>query len=321
MVGPHRSTVSGIGHNVFDQYFYLLYGMGNQSMQAVGLCILLLVAAVATVAVLPGTALADVDQDFVDEINDGAIAEVNAHLEETVNPGLEHVEGIDTVDPVEAETEAEAESEADRLEAEAERIQEEMFDRVPREMNEQAGRQVVSPDAIETPDDARDEAQDFYDTYSAIRPDSAEEGKEALMNAADFVEETNEKFDEAAASLRGDRHGVVEGTVVDEDGEVVADATVSIDEEDHPDVAVGDDGSFELELVEGEWTIVVEADGYERANESVDVDPADTASVEVTLTADEDDSSYRAVAEELPGFGVTAALVAGLLAAALVTRR
>ncbi|WP_175480088.1 carboxypeptidase-like regulatory domain-containing protein [Natrinema salaciae] len=80
--------------------------------------------------------------------------------------------------------------------------------------------------------------------------------------------------------------GTVEGTVTDTDGEPIADATVTVGDQQ---TTTDEDGSYALELEAGEYTLAVSADGYEDASEDVAVDAGATATVDVTLQQEDDE--------------------------------
>ncbi|QSW84759.1 carboxypeptidase regulatory-like domain-containing protein [Natrinema longum] len=136
-----------------------------------------------------------------------------------------------------------------------------------------------------------------------------EEGEYTLEVSADEYESTSETVTVDAdgtttvdVSLEGDDGGsdpapsvgTVTGTVTDEDGEPIADATISADDET---VTTADDGSYELELEDGEYTLEITADGYEDASETVSVDADTTVTVDVTLTETDDESDVDVIVD------------------------
>jgi len=74
---------------------------------------------------------------------------------------------------------------------------------------------------------------------------------------------------------------VVEGTVTDADGAPIAGATVETGF--GTDAETADDGSFELDVADGQWDVAVDQFGYQVATESVDVAGGETVTQDITL--------------------------------------
>ncbi|MFC4543530.1 carboxypeptidase-like regulatory domain-containing protein [Halosolutus amylolyticus] len=302
----------------------------NERQAGTFLLTLLLVASLA-IAGLSGSATAEeIDDDVVDEVNDDEIATVNEMVEE-VNAGLGNVSAVEGVDPVEAETDAEAEAEAERLWDEADRLEEAVLTQVVAEINyrsqEKIGRDIAD-DSVSTPEEARTEAQNIEDTYVHIDED-AQTAADSLWQNADRVEAIRENLTAAATELADPPTGVVEGTVTNDDGEPVDGAEIAV-EGSVESTTTGADGTYELELREGSYTLTVEADDHEGIESTIEVAENETVDGDVTMAATEsdDDGDDEADADEpdegeddgLPGFGAATALVA-LLAAVAIARR
>lgn len=78
--------------------------------------------------------------------------------------------------------------------------------------------------------------------------------------------------------------GEIEGTVKNEDGEPIADATVSIDTE-NIDTTTNEDGAYSLAVGVGEYEVTAGAPGYEHVTETVTIENLeDTVELNFTLT-------------------------------------
>lgn len=126
----------------------------------------------------------------------------------TINASLEHMEGVDPIAPVEADSPVETAQEADRLREEVDRLTSEIFTQVPEEINiesqERSGIELLGaagtppPEEIETPDDAR-EAADALPSLGA----DVEEAADALRATADIADAIDEQLHWAADLLDG----------------------------------------------------------------------------------------------------------------------
>ncbi|MFC4542851.1 carboxypeptidase regulatory-like domain-containing protein [Halosolutus amylolyticus] len=225
-------------------------------------------------------------------INEGSIAETNDRVA-GINDRLENVEPVMKIDPLEAETREEGKAEAKRLSDDADRLQDDTLTQVPKEINEQAGFEMTDPDAIRTPQDARDEADRIESNYPG---EDAERAAQALRDAADFVEEFQRDLSRASTDLlevaAEPPTGTVEGTATDESGEPIAGVTVSIGGEE---VTTDRSGSYEFELIEDEYTLRGSTAGYVDGKETVEVVGDRETTVDLTLEADER-YDYRTVA-------------------------
>lgn len=116
---------------------------------------------------------------------------------ESTNERFQNVDDIEYVENVSASSPEELESEAQRLRDEIERIHNDLRDKVPREINQQAVEQVGfelldDPDAYESPEDFREGAQDVPNDRAAEAMNQAADGmeriEEALTGAAETLE-------------------------------------------------------------------------------------------------------------------------------------
>jgi hypothetical protein len=136
-----------------------------------------------------------------DESLSDAVSAVNSTIEHlntnednslaTLNEALENVESVATIDPVEASNADQAASEAERLRSEAERITGEIVDKVPREINAQAGFQYVNPDDYT-------EVQDLQEGANNV---SSEEAANSLQTAYDLAVMVRDQLNTAANRL------------------------------------------------------------------------------------------------------------------------
>ncbi|MDF9745116.1 carboxypeptidase regulatory-like domain-containing protein [Natrinema salsiterrestre] len=131
----------------------------------------------------------------------------------------------------------------------------------------------------------RQTTTDENGTYSL----ELEPGEYTLAVSADGYEDASETVTvEAAATTTADvtldaepSDGTLDGTVTDADGEPIADATVSVGDQQ---TTTDENGSYSLELEAGEYTLTVSAEGYEDASEDVAIEADETTTVDVTLT-------------------------------------
>lgn len=116
----------------------------------------------------------------------------------TINQQLANVESVELISPVEADSASVAREEAQRLRDEFDRVEEEIFTQVPKEINAQAQDEfgfdlIQEPDSIQTAADARQEAQEGDAAIS-------DEAVQALNGAADVADGIEEGL-AAAANL------------------------------------------------------------------------------------------------------------------------
>lgn len=279
--------------------------------------IALAVTLVAVAGIVGATgAVSAVDEATVEDVNDD-LRESNDRIETELNDELEEVEGVETIELVDPD--ADPDDEADRLENDYERLSAEMMETVMAEVNAQAGQELVDADAVDTPEDLRDEADSLEATYGHINEDAIM-AAESLRAIADGVEDLEETLVGAAHQLRGEVVGTVTGTVTDADGEPIDGVTVSVDGES--DEATTDaDGEYELRTMAGSQTLVFDHESFDDAEESVDVAGDDTTDYDVELAAG-DDGDEADGEDGMPGFGVAvtlAALALGALAARTAT--
>ncbi|MFC4542853.1 carboxypeptidase regulatory-like domain-containing protein [Halosolutus amylolyticus] len=269
----------------------------------------LLITATAGPGIVAGAAGSSSEEGSVER----TVEEINAETIATINEEIagyeEHftyTEPIQPIDEVDAETPEEAEAEAAWLRDEANRLQDESFTKVVAEINEQAREEhgydgdFVDP-STSTPAEARAEADRIEEEYGGVS-DAAREAAEMLRNTADFVENFQAWMNADADALleaadAEPQTGTVEGTVVDEDGDPIGSATVTVDDER---VATDADGSFELTIREGEHDLTIDAAGYEGTSTTVEVVAGETVSDEATLQT-EGGVDYRVAAMPLEG--------------------
>lgn len=131
--------------------------------------------------------------EIIDPLNndpDGSISSINGRLE--------NVDPIDPIPSVEAETESEALEEADRLREEWNRVQDDIFTQVPKEINVQAQDEfgfdlIEDIDTIQTAEDAREAAEgDASISDAAV---------DALNNSADIADDIEAGLNNAANTL------------------------------------------------------------------------------------------------------------------------
>jgi hypothetical protein len=131
--------------------------------------------------------------DIIDRLNndpDGSLSSINERLA--------NVEPVGLIDPVEAETESAAMEEASRLREEWNRVQEEIFTQVPKEINAQSQEEfdfklIEDVDALQTAEDAREAAEGDASI--------SQEAVDALNGAADIAEDIEAGLNEAATIL------------------------------------------------------------------------------------------------------------------------
>ncbi|PCR90931.1 carboxypeptidase regulatory-like domain-containing protein [Natrinema ejinorense] len=235
-----------------------------------------------------------VNNNEITAAND-AIGSFNDKLQQKAGLVGADVENVEQVDPVEAETVSEAQAEADRLRADADDRQAAIFDRVVAVIN-QGGIADVDPAEVQSPADARDVADDLEEQGGL-----AETAAQSLRDAADLVEtDIQPNLNGAADKLEALEDddpapsvGTLEGTVTDTDGEPIANATVAVGNEQ---TTTDDNGSYAIELEEGDYTLEITADGYENATANVTVEADSTETVDVSLEDDSDEGS-ESVAE------------------------
>lgn len=110
----------------------------------------------------------------------------------SLNEGLENVDPVAPIDPVEAETADAAGQEAQRLRDEADRVVAAIVDKVPREINAQAGPlTLVDEETVETVQDLRDQAEEVGN----------DDASQALTDAADLADYIREELNAAADRL------------------------------------------------------------------------------------------------------------------------
>jgi len=125
---------------------------------------------------------------FVVESVNEVITALNQQEDESISVLNSYIESDETVSyltPVSAETPEEATAEAERLRNVRNTITNEILDVVPREANRQVFGPALDPDDIETPDDARQEADELEEEESS---DVYGEAPTRLREAADFTE-------------------------------------------------------------------------------------------------------------------------------------
>ncbi|MFC4541686.1 carboxypeptidase regulatory-like domain-containing protein [Halosolutus amylolyticus] len=264
--------------------------MNRQQVGVFLLSTLLVLSSGIAVGVGPGTVAAqEFDESDVEEVNANAIADTNDRIEET-NDGLENVEDVELVAEVEAETAAEAEAEAQRLREAATRVHDTMLDRVVDEINEQAqdrvGRDIANH--VDTAAEAREEADRIEAEYGHIS-DGAKEAADSLRRTADRVEAIDDDLNAAANTLAMPDTGTVEGTVTDDDGEPIEGVEIAAIESTGSTTS-DEDGTYEIEVGEGDQPIRFSTSGYETVEETVTVEANGTAALDVSMAAEEDDA-------------------------------
>ncbi|WP_254523413.1 carboxypeptidase regulatory-like domain-containing protein [Natrinema caseinilyticum] len=215
-----------------------------------------------------------------------SIASFNDQLQQKADLLRVDVENVDQVPAASAESASEAQAEADRLRTAADDREAAIFDRVVTVIND-GGVADVDPNAVQSPDDARNVA-DRLEQQGGLATQAAT----SLRDAADLVEtEIKPNLTAAADKLSAveaePTTGTVEGTVTDSDGNAVANATVTVGDQQ---TTTGEDGSYALELESGEYTVSVSAEGYQDASENVTVEAGGTATVDVALQTTDDGS-------------------------------
>jgi len=78
-------------------------------------------------------------------------------------------------------------------------------------------------------------------------------------------------------------------SVVDQDGNAVDGADVSLNDSVSDEKTTGGDGEVEWEVEDGTYSVTANADGYQSAEDSVEIDGSDE-SIELTLEEESDDS-------------------------------
>lgn len=133
---------------------------------------------------------------------EGTVSSVNETIEmlnteegqslTTLNNRLQNVDGVEMIEEVSASSADEAQSEAERLRNEIDRIQTAIIDKVPREINAQAGFELVDPSAYESLDDLEQGAEDVpNDRAASAMREAAALGnlvEQELSSAADQLE-------------------------------------------------------------------------------------------------------------------------------------
>ncbi len=98
-----------------------------------------------------------------------------------------------------------------------------------------------------------------------------------------------------------DDQGGVEGIITNEAVEAVQDATVRLQGTSQETQTAGD-GSFALSLISpGDYTLLIEADGYIPAERSITIAPGDITFLDIVLTSTPSTEAYT-VEQELVGF-------------------
>ncbi|QLG47397.1 carboxypeptidase regulatory-like domain-containing protein [Natrinema halophilum] len=239
-----------------------------------------------------------VNENEIANAND-AITSFNEQLQQKANLLGVDVESVETVAEVEATTSSEGQSEANRLRTAADDREAAIFDRVVTVINE-GGVADVDPNEVQSPADARAVA-DRLEQQGGLATQAAQ----SLRDAADLVETDLEPnlttAAEKLAALDGNESepaiGFIDGVITAANGEPIANATVSVGEQQTTTAA---DGSYGLELESGEYTVTVSAEGYRDASEEATVEANATTTVDVTLTEANDDGSTPG---ECPGPG------------------
>lgn len=293
--------------------------MTRQQVQVVLMTLLVVLSLGAAVAFVPGTAAA-VDQELVDDINDG-VQETNDRMEADLHPELENTDPPDMMEPVDPDDSAE--EMYNHLDSEVDRLSIEMLHAVVGEINavaEEMGQgQIIDPDDIETPDDARAEGDGFVDDYGHIT-DRADEGQDGLYEVADSVEELNDRFGDALNQLETEAFsdadmGTIEGTVTDEDGDPIE--GVEIEAEEGPGEATTDEnGEYEIEILSGDNTLVFSHADLATTEEEVSVGTDETETVDVTMAEDgdeEDDGGLLATVLNVGGLLLTVVAIGGAI--------
>ncbi|PGF15191.1 hypothetical protein CP556_03000 [Natrinema sp. CBA1119] len=86
-----------------------------------------------------------------------------------------------------------------------------------------------------------------------------------------------------------DRTHALTVSVIDQDGNAIDGADVSLDDASSDEKTTGGDGEVEWEVEDGTYSVTANTDGYQSAEDSVEID-GDDESIELTLE-EEDDSS------------------------------
>ena len=259
------------------------------------LLVLIMVVSVVAMGVGPGTVTADETvEDDVATVNDEYIPVVNELVSEA-NEELEEVDDVEKTDPVEAETRDEALDEADRLQGEIDRYPDDILGSIVEEINIQAEEEVgqyldgdLIDDPVETPDDAREQADYIEENFGDLS-DEAERAYEGLRDAADGLEEGEDALESAIFILEGGSVGSIAGGPVEDTdtGEPIEGVTVEV--EDGPSSQTDEDGMYEISGVpEGDHTLIVH--GADEESEDVTVEEDEETAVEgVVIEAPEDD--------------------------------
>ncbi|ELY55095.1 hypothetical protein C493_11452 [Natronolimnohabitans innermongolicus JCM 12255] len=172
------------------------------------------------------------DDDSGDVDHDEAVEQVNSIIEDT-NERLENVDDVEPIDEIDANT--------------GDDVQEEVFTQVVAEINAQS-QELLGTDiagAVDTPDEARAEADEIEAEYGA----AAQEAVDGLNDAADNVEEIRELTDRGGSgdgsadelTVGADDSETVTTGLEDDtatvslhlDGDEIAEATADYDEMDN----------------------------------------------------------------------------------------
>ena len=299
--------------------------MVRQEGRVVAVSLLVVLALAVGVAVVPGAAGAqddEVDQDLIDEANEG-IDITNEGLETELYPQLEETEHPAGLESIEAETTAELEVAYEELDEDLDRLTLEMLHAVVHEINANSPiGDIIDPADVTEPDDAREEGDGFVDEYGHLS-DRAEEGQEGLYRVADSVEDIYDRFDPILEAMEVELYGepvsvAVTGTVTDSSDDPIEGVTVSADGEESTTDA---DGSYELDLSGATVTLTFEHDEFETAQESVDLGSGESSlSVDAQLEAG-GDGADDGDDDGLAGFGIVAGLLALLTVATVAYGR
>lgn len=117
-----------------------------------------------------------------------------------INDGLQENDDVPLIEPIgSATTREEADAAATHLREEATRVNDQVFTQVPKEINDRAPISgLVDPEKINSPQDARERADELEDTYGE---QTVADVTEALRGAADIVEAIVEELNTYADQL------------------------------------------------------------------------------------------------------------------------
>ncbi|WP_226005885.1 carboxypeptidase regulatory-like domain-containing protein [Natrinema salinisoli] len=100
--------------------------------------------------------------------------------------------------------------------------------------------------------------------------------------------------------------GTLEGTVTDMSGDAIADATVTVGDQQ---TTTDDNGTYSLDLEPGEYTLTASAESYEDASQTVSVEADATTTADVTLEPVPTDGTLEGTVTDTDGESIAGATV------------